>query len=121
MPTTAKMKTMMASTRVKFPRAPTELPMILISMFKLVKYWNVQSQCEKLTDFDPKNNSNSHRNVIREPLWPDQSSAGAGHVTTSLTSLKERSTDRPSTLARPSSIRLRLTMMPSKMFQPSWK
>ena len=35
MPTTAKMKTMMANTRVRFPRAPTELPMILISMFSV--------------------------------------------------------------------------------------
>lgn len=35
------------------------------------------------------------------------------------TSLKERSTDRPWTLARPSSTRLMVTMMLSKMFQPT--
>lgn len=35
MPTTAKMKTMMASTRVRLPSAPTELPMILISMLRV--------------------------------------------------------------------------------------
>lgn len=29
------MNTMMASTKVKFPKAPTELPMIFISMFRV--------------------------------------------------------------------------------------
>ena len=35
MPTTEKIKTTMAKTTVRFPRAPTEWPMILISVFKV--------------------------------------------------------------------------------------
>lgn len=35
MPTTEKMKITMARTTVRFPRAPTEWPMILISVFKV--------------------------------------------------------------------------------------
>ena len=35
MPTTAKMKTIMASTRVRFPKAPTELPIILMSVLRV--------------------------------------------------------------------------------------
>lgn len=35
MPTTAKMKTIMAKTSVRLPKAPTELPIILISLFRV--------------------------------------------------------------------------------------
>lgn len=35
MPTTAKMKTIMASTSVRLPKAPTELPIILISVLRV--------------------------------------------------------------------------------------
>ena len=35
MPTTAKMNTMMASTNVRLPSAPTEFPMILMSVFRV--------------------------------------------------------------------------------------
>ena len=37
------------------------------------------------------------------------------------TNRNERRTDNPSTLARPSSTRLSVTIKPSKIFQPSWK
>ena len=57
MPTTEKIKTTMAKTTVRFPRAPTEWPMILISVFK------VGQDLANLKTLSYKNNNNKKKTI----------------------------------------------------------
>lgn len=57
MPTTEKIKTTMAKTTVRFPRAPTEWPMILISVLK------VGQDLANLKTLSYKNNNNKKKTI----------------------------------------------------------
>ena len=57
MPTTEKIKTTMAKTTVRFPRAPTEWPMILTSVLK------VGQDLANLKTLSYKNNNNKKKTI----------------------------------------------------------
>ena len=62
MPTTEKIKTTMAKTTVRFPRAPTEWPMILISVLK------VGQDLANLKTLSYKNNNNKKTRTVRAKI-----------------------------------------------------
>ena len=113
MPTTAKMKTIMARTSVRLPKAPTELPIILISVLRVghdlasLKTLSCKNKRRKTSHFKSFGTKNEH--------------IGYDAYIFRLTNLNDLRTAMPPTFSKQSSIKLKLTMIASKIFHLSWK
>lgn len=68
-----------------------------------------------------KTKQKKNKNRKAKQVRPHFSSPKLHQMFCTLTSLNDRRTDMPTTSAKNSSIKLKVTMIPSKMFHPVWK